>query len=245
MVKKVVVPGELISAERKKLGSNVYVANGKIYAKVLGVNDDEDDNASVVALEGKYLPRRDDVIIGVVTRVVMAGYGVNLNSAADSFIPAKAVRDQLKLGDVVMAKIEDVNELREAELAYPRRLMGGEVIEIIPVRSPRLIGKSGSMLELLRKGTGCELVVGKNGRIWAKNGNMDLLKKVITFIEENAYKSNLTNALQDYFGITISEKPAVLEESEVLAPKGMGEQKSTMREESEVLNYDNEGGKNE
>lgn len=242
MSKKVVVPGELISAERKKLGSNVFVAEGKIYSKVLGITDDADEQASVVALEGKYNPRADDVIIGAVNRVVFAGYGINLNSAADSFIPSKAVRDQLKVGDVIMAKVDRVNELKEADLAFPRRLIGGEVIEIVPVRSPRLIGKNGSMLELLRRGTGCELVVGKNGRIWARNGDIVLLKKIVAFIEANAYKSNLTNALQDYFGITISEKvPEKVGESDKLPQQDA----SSVQEESEVLNYSNEGESNE
>ncbi len=238
MSKKVVIPGELISAERKKLGSNVFVADGKIYSKVLGVIDDTDEQASVVALEGKYSPRADDVVIGVVTRVVFAGYGISLNSAADSFIPSKAVRDQLRIGDVIMAKVDRVNELKEADLAYPRRLIGGEVIEIVPVRSPRLIGKNGSMLELLRKGTGSELVVGKNGRVWARNGNIDLLKKIVAFIEANAYKSNLTNALQDYFGITISEKVAEKSAESESLPRQDG---TSEQEESEVINYSNEG----
>jgi exosome complex component RRP4 len=150
------------------------------------------------------------------------------------------MRDQLRVGDIIMAKIESVDELKEADLMFPRRLIGGEVMEIVPVRSPRLIGKNGSMLELLRQGTGCELVVGKNGRIWARNGNIDLLKKMVAFIEDNAYKSNLTNAVQDYFGIKLPEKNAMP------AQNGNGNENESMQgEESEVINYANEGESNE
>lgn len=196
-MKQVVIPGELISQERKRLGANVYVNDGKIYAKVLGISESENEVAEVVALKGAYLPKRDDTVIGVVTRVVFAGYGININSFADSFIPRKAIRQELKLGDIIAAKVDNVNELREADLAYPRRMDGGEIIEVTPVRSPRLIGKNGSMLDVLTNGTACEIFVGKNGRVWAKEGNMDLLKKAVNFVDENSYKSNLTNAVEE------------------------------------------------
>jgi exosome complex component RRP4 len=195
-MKQIVIPGEMVSKERKRLGANVYVSDGKIYSKVLGITDTERDTADVVALEGTYLPRRDDTVIGVVNRVVFAGYGINVNSFADSFIPRKAVRQELKLGDIIAAKVDEVNELREANLNYPKRLIGGEVIEVTAVKSPRLIGKNGSMLDVLTNGTGCEVFIGKNGRVWARNGNVVLLKKAVKFIEENSYKSNLTKAVE-------------------------------------------------
>ncbi len=196
-MKQVVVPGELISAERKRLGQNVYVSDGKIYSKVLGISDDERESAEVVALEGTYMPRRDDTIIGVVSRVVFAGYGININSFVDSFIPRKGLRDEAKVGDIIVAKVEEINEMREANLAFPRILRGGEIIELTPVRSPRLIGKNGSMLDVLTNGTNCEIFVGKNGRVWARNGNIALLKKAVEFIDKNSFKSNLTNAVEE------------------------------------------------
>ncbi len=196
-MKSVVVPGELLSEERKKLGSNVYVSDGKIYAKVLGITDNEKEVAEVVALQGQYVPRRDDTVVGIVNRVVFAGYGIDINSFSDSFIPKKAIRTDLKLGDVIIAKVENVNELKEADLSFPRQMGGGEVIELTPVRSPRLIGKNGSMLDVLTNGTGCEVFIGKNGRVWARDGNIALLKKAVKFIDENSYKNNLTKAVEE------------------------------------------------
>ena len=199
MSKKIVIPGELLSEDRKRLGSNVFVSNGKIYSKVLGMTEEDKESVSVVPLEGKYVPKVDDTVVGVVKREVSAGFEIDINSFCTSFIPRKAVRDQLKLGDLVMARISEVSELREADLEYPKRLFGGEVIGITPVRSPRLIGKNGSMLELLKKGTGSEVVVGKNGRVWARNGDTELLRKVVLFIENNSYKTNLTNTIEEFF----------------------------------------------
>ncbi len=235
-MKRIVIPGEIVSDQRKRLGGNVFVSNGKVYSKVLGITEDADEKASVVPLEGKYFPQQEDVVIGVVTRVVFAGYGVNINSFVESFIPKSAMRDDLKVGDLVSSKISYVNELREAELSFPRKMFGGEVIEVTPVRTPRLIGKNGSMLELLKQGTKCDMIVGKNGRVWARNGNIDLLRRVVNFVIINSYKSNLTNSVEDFFkkeGILISvqkkqENNSALE-SEVV-------ESEVMSEESEVIN---------
>ncbi|MFA6268251.1 MAG: KH domain-containing protein [archaeon] len=230
-MKKLVIPGELISQERKRLGNNVFVVDGKIYSKVLGITELDDEKASVVPLEGKYVPQQEDVVIGVVNRVVFAGYGVNINSFTESFIPKSAMREELKIGDLVSAKITSVNELREADLGFPRRMYGGDVVEVIPVRTPRLIGKNGSMLELLKQGTGCEIVIGKNGRVWARNGNIDLLRKVVKFINDNSYKSNLTSSVEAFFkaeGIQVN-----VPKKEDIVKKNV-EESETM-EESEVL----------
>ncbi len=232
-MKKVVIPGELVSQERKRLGSNVYVANGKIYSKVLGISEDSDERASVVPLEGKYYPQQDDVVIGVVTRAIFAGYNININSFVESFIPKSVMREDLKVGDLISAKVEYINELREADLGFPRRMFGGDVIEVTAVRTPRLIGKSGSMLELLKQGTGCEIIIGKNGRVWARNGNIALLKKIVLFINDNSYKSNLTNAVEEFFkaeGIAVN----------VPKKEIVNNQKNNLKEESEVMQNNSE-----
>jgi exosome complex component RRP4 len=199
-MKKIVIPGDIISEERKRLGANVFVSDGKIYSKVLGITDDQGETASVVPLEGKYVPRVDDTIIGVVTRVVFAGCGLDINSFSDVFLPKSAIRTDLRLGDKVALKVKSVNELKEADVSYPKLLKGGEIIEIKPVRTPRLIGKNCSMLDLLQKGTDAELFIGKNGRVWAKDGDLKLLREAVKFIEENSYKSNLTNTVEEFLG---------------------------------------------
>ena len=58
-----------------------------------------------------------------------------------------------------------------------------------------------------QQGTGCDIIIGKNGRVWARNGNLELLKKVVLFINANSYKSNLTNTVEEFFkaeGIPVS-----------------------------------------
>ena len=92
-----------------------------------------------------------------------------------------------------------------ARISGPHGLKGK--IKIIPFGdsfqrflsySHLIIGKNGSMLEVLRRGTNSNFVVGRNGRVWAKGGNTQLLFKAIKKIEDEAHLSNLTNKMSDF-----------------------------------------------
>ena len=71
-------------------------------------------------------------------------------------------------------------------------------MQINSAKIPRVIGKSGSMLAELKEGTGCSLLVGRNGWIWAKGGDTLLLAKAIDLIEREAHLSNLTNKVAEF-----------------------------------------------
>ena len=201
MVKRLVIPGELVTEERKKLGSHVFVREGKIYSDSIGLVNDEGDFASVVPLEGKYTPQVGDVVIGLISGERFAVYGIDINSFYASFIMKKELREVLKPGRIVSAKVTRVNEMNEAELAMPRLFFGGEIIEISPVKVPRVIGREGSMLNILKAGTGSTIIVGRNGRIWAKGGNTDLLIKALKKISSEAHMDNLTNRVAEFLGV--------------------------------------------
>lgn len=201
-MKKIIVPGELVSSERKRAGEHVFVQNGKLYSDVLGILDDRPNEVSVVPLEGCYVPRRDDVIVGVIASEKATGYMVNLNSFTQSFVSKKDVREQMKPGFVISARVMEVNEMKEADLSQVRVFYGGEIISVAPVKIPRVIGKNASMLDVLKRGTNSTIMVGRNGWIWAKGGNISLLVKAIKKIEAEAHFENLTVKLQDFLSIS-------------------------------------------
>ncbi len=198
MSKRIVVPGELVTEERKKLGSHVFVREGKIYSECLGLVNDESDFASVVPLEGKYMPMVNDIVIGIIVGEKFSIYEVDINSFYSATILKRELREVLKPGTIISAKIAKVNELNEVELIQPRMFFGGEIIEISAVKIPRVIGREGSMLNTLKDGTGSNLIVGKNGRIWVKGGNTDLLKKAVMKISREAHMDNLTNSITGF-----------------------------------------------
>ncbi len=193
MEKRIVISGELVTAERRRMGEHVFLQDGKIYSDALGIAEKDEQTASVIPLHGKYMPRAGDLIVGIISRDVYSGYIVDVNSFYTAFISKKELRETLKVGTVVSAKIEEVNEVNDVDLSNIRVFYGGEILSVSPVKVPRMIGKNGSMLEVLKKGTACNLLIGRNGRIWLKGGNYDLLVKAIAKIESESHLSNLTN----------------------------------------------------
>jgi len=195
--KQIVVPGELITDERKKLGQHVFIENGKIYSDALGITYPDAGVAYVVPLVGIYLPQSDDLVVGIVERETVKGYMVGINSIYPSYISADKCRDMLSKGGIVSAKVNSVNEINEAELFDVRVFYGGEILSVSPAKVPRIIGKNGSMLAVLKNGTGCNVVVGRNGWAWVKGGDVAKLIDAIKLIEAESHLDNLTVKVEE------------------------------------------------
>ena len=197
-MKRIVLPGEVVSEQRKKPGSHVFVSNGKIVSDCLGICDEDAGLASVIPLQGCYLPKEHDIIIGIIAEEKFSGFTVDINAFSTSYVPKDFSLEGAKRGTVVSAKVMGINEVNEVEISDLRVLRGGDILTVSAVKVPRIIGKNGSMLAVLKAGTGCNLVVGRNGRIWVKGGNEMLLQKTIKKIEDEAHKSNLTNTIEQF-----------------------------------------------
>ncbi|MFH1234999.1 MAG: exosome complex protein Rrp4 [Candidatus Diapherotrites archaeon] len=205
--RKIVVPGELLTDQRKKLGEHVFTDEGKLYADSLGLAEQDQDGVRVIPLQGRYMPQAEDLIVGIIAREEFSGYVVDINSFYYSFVRKDNIRKPLEKGAVISAKITSVNEINEAELDQIRVFYDGEVLDVSPVKVPRIIGKKGSMLEVLTKGTGSSIMAGRNGRVWIKDGNIALLKKAIKKIENEAHLSNLTVRITEF--IEMEKKQAL------------------------------------
>ena len=79
-----------------------------------------------------------------------------------------------------------------------RKLQGGIVVEISAAKVPRLIGKAGSMISLIKNKTGCFITVGQNGRIWIKGENDALAIEAVKKVEELAHTSGLTDKIDEF-----------------------------------------------
>ena len=196
--KRIVVPGELVTEQRKKIGEHVFVESGKAYSDSLGLLQENEDSVRVIPLQGRYMPHRGDLIVGIVAQVEFSGYTIDINSFYYSFLRKTELRKPLDKGMVISAKISDVDEIKEAHLENVRVFYGGEVMDVSPVKVPRIIGKKGSMLQVLKDGTGSSIMAGRNGRVWIKDGNIPLLKKAIRKIEAEAHLSNLTERIKAF-----------------------------------------------
>jgi len=197
-MKKIVVPGEIVTDDRKKLGSHVFIRDGKIHSDVLGIANAEGDYANVVPLVGSYAPEYNDLIVGIVVEEKMYGYMVDIGGFYPAFVSKREIREQLRVGFIISAKVMEVDEMQEAKLGFVRIFYGGNLFSIDAVKVPRVIGKNSSMLEVLKNGTGCSVLVGRNGKIWAKGGDLDLLLEALEMINEESHSENLTNRVEEF-----------------------------------------------
>jgi len=111
----------------------------------------------------------------------------------------------LAIGDVVSAKIWAIKS-RGIDLSLKGRglgkLEGGFIFKIIPSRVPRIIGREGSMINLIKEKTGCNVTVGQNGWIWIKGPDADSeikARKAIEFVSDKVYVEGLTQKMEEWF----------------------------------------------
>jgi exosome complex component RRP4 len=212
MDRKVVIPGDLLSEEAKRSGEGTFVKDGKVYSLLYGLSNDR-DRINVIPLAGKYVPAPGDNIIGIVKDITFSNWIIDINSPYDGLlhisefpkrIDADEMSKYLSLGSSTMIRIKDVDSTMKVELTLNDRKLGllktGRIVEINHTRVPRLIGKGGSMISMLKKELNCNIFVGQNGRIWINGGaeDMDLALKTILLIEKEAHTSGLTDRIVDF-----------------------------------------------
>jgi len=68
--REVVVPGQLLAEGRYRPSYGTYDENGKIYSTLVGLAELRGNTVKVVALEGAYIPKEGDLVIGIITTSV-------------------------------------------------------------------------------------------------------------------------------------------------------------------------------
>ena len=87
-------------------------------------------------------------------------------------------------------------------------------MRINPAKVPRLIGKEGSMINMIKDKTGCRINVGQNGRIWLDGGETEACLKAISMIEEGAAVEGLTDRVAAFLStVERKDSPSVTEEA--------------------------------
>ncbi|PIZ91680.1 hypothetical protein COX85_02550 [Candidatus Micrarchaeota archaeon CG_4_10_14_0_2_um_filter_55_9] len=186
-MRRIVLPGEKVFDSPREVESCVKDANGTYATEVSVFYDDK-----VVPLKGVYVPHQGEGIIGIVSNLNFSGYVVDLNSPYPGRLSDQETMEDLQLGDVISVKVQVVTEVNECALIEPQRLSGGDILEVPAVKVPRIIGRNGSMLNTIKEFTGTDVLVGKNGRIYLRNGNVGLAAEAIMKICRESHTSGLT-----------------------------------------------------
>ncbi len=213
--RRVVIPGEVIvSGEDYLPGDGARRVGADVLACKFGLAEEAGRVVKVLALTGAFVPRRNNVVIGRVTNITFNGWVVDIDAAQSGFLPIdesprfinKNEMDQfLAIGDVIVAKIWSVN-VRGVDLSLKSKglgkIEGGFIFRVIPNRVPRIIGKEGSMITLIKDKTGCDITVGQNGWIWIQGPTTDAeikARRAIEFIADKAYITGLTEKMEEWF----------------------------------------------
>jgi len=209
--KQLVTPGDLLAEGDYSTGSNTHKEGNKIYASRLGLVDYMEREISVVALDAFYFPSVGDLVIGKIAEVNINGWTVDIDApysaalqASDVLNRFKPQRDDLSkifdVGDLILAKITTFDRSRDPLLTVRDPGLGkisrGQIVKVTPTKIPRVIGRKGSMITMLKNETGCRIIVGQNGLILVdgeKPEDERLAIMAIHKIEEEAHTSGLTD----------------------------------------------------
>jgi exosome complex component RRP4 len=213
--RKIVVPGEIIVKGDDHLpGDGTRREGSNIVASKFGLSEEAGRVVKIIPIFGAFVPRRNNVVIGRVTDITHAGWLVDIDSASSGFLPIEEsprfinrneMDQYLAIGDVIAAKIWTVKN-RGIDLTLKGKGLGkleeGFIFRIIPSRVPRVIGREGSMVNLIKERTGCNITIGQNGWIWIKGPGIDSeikARNAIEFVSDKVHISGLTEKVEEWF----------------------------------------------
>ncbi|MEM1666791.1 MAG: exosome complex protein Rrp4 [Nitrososphaerota archaeon] len=205
--REIVLPGQLLSDDDRRAGKGTYVMDGKVYASTVGAATIRDGKVEVITFSGPYRPTAGDMVIGVVSDIKPIGVEVDLGGHVTALLKVKNIKEltslDLKAGDVVYARVASSGlkgVLLELNEQF-KKINEGVLLRMTPTKIPRLIGKKGSMINMLKKITGCNIMVGTNGFVIV-NGPSPAKEfaaiSAIRLIEREAHSQGLTDKVIAY-----------------------------------------------
>ena len=143
--------------------------------------------------------------------ITFNGWLIDFGGAQNSFLPVAEVpryinrnelREFLDFGETVVVKVWDVKS-RGVDVSMKMmgfgKLEGGMIIKVNANKVPRIIGKEGSMVKMIKAATECDITVGQNGRVWISGNSIDnelATKEIIEFIVDNSTINGLTENVE-------------------------------------------------
>ncbi len=214
--RKYVIPGDVITTGPFRPEQNVVLVGDKIISTTIGISEIYDDSVKVLSLTAKYIPKIDDLVIGKVMSHTSLSWELDINSCYVGFLPAQDVfgRDfsahadelasKLKTGDLVAARIANFDRTRDPLVTISDRDLGkidsGDLVKISPSKVPRLIGKKGSMIQMIEMSTDAAVTIGQNGWVVVSCESPEGLlkaKKAIEMVNDKAHVANLTDQVKE------------------------------------------------
>jgi len=227
--RELVVPGEVLTEDTKNFlpgrGTIFNKDRTKIISLNIGLKQIRRNYINVIPLRGFYTPRPGDKIIALVVDKNPVKYRCDINAKDEGILkPKNTIKrgkprgfrggapdnhdnstEKYDIGDILIVKVLSADRLNKPELTTVGKYLGkrrdGLVISIDPPKIPRVIGRSGSMIKMLKNLTKCNIFVTQNGRIWLKGEDIAherLLIDSVRKIEKEAHTVGLTDRMSEY-----------------------------------------------
>jgi len=211
--RKLVIPGETIVSGGDYLPGDFTRKEGNdVIANRYGLAEISGRVVKIIPISGVFEPRRGNTVIGRVEDINFSGWMMDIGGPYSAFLPLAEcprfinrndIAEFAGIGDVMSMKIWSVKK-GGADLTLKSRglgkLEGGRLIRINPHKVPRIIGKEGSMINMIKDSTKTEITVGQNGYIWIKGAIEDEEKAIgaINLIVEESSSSGLTEKVEKH-----------------------------------------------
>ncbi len=226
--RKMMIPGEVIVTGPDYLPGEWTKRDGQdIIALRFGLADISDRLVKIIPLSGTYMPRKGNVIIGRVVDITFNGWIMDIDAPYPSFLPVlecsrfvnkNDLSECYDIGDMVAVKILSIKR-KGIDLTAKGRNLGkleeGMIIKINSNKVPRVIGKEGSMINLIKDATNCDITVGQNGIIWIRGNRIEdelFAEKAISFVTEKSFVEGLTDKTKEW--LEKNKKPESEEKQE-------------------------------
>jgi exosome complex component RRP4 len=211
--KEIVLPGDFIDERKgRKLDTGVYLEGNNVFSKVLGISKVDENEISVIALSGAYIPKVGDRVVGVISEVEISGWSVDINSPYTAFLPfSEAVEEfvdmsrtdlsrYFDIGNIIYCRVSKVTKNKVVQVSMDdmsaKKLYGGITVKVTPTKIPRMIGRGGSMISLIKTKTNCEIIPGQNGVVWIRGEDKTKAIETILTVEKESHTVGLTEKIE-------------------------------------------------
>lgn len=213
--RETVTPGTVLyEGDELTPGDGAFASQNKIKAAYAGsVEFRRDDSVKVIPKQGKYMPSQGDSVIGEIERVGPSNWNVDIASPYSGFMHVNAAVDEYvdhdddisqwyDMGDAIVAKVVNVTKGKDVKLTMDsrncRKLEGGRIVEVPPSTVPRIIGRKGSMVDMIKDATDTMVIIGQNGRVWIRGDNAGVAAKAVKKVADEAHTENLTDRMEEW-----------------------------------------------
>jgi exosome complex component RRP4 len=211
--RRLVIPGETIVSGDNLPGDFTRKEGNDVIANRYGLAE-IGKIVRIIPISGVFEPRRGNSVIGRVSDINFSGWQMEIGGPYGAFLPLMECprfidRNNLaefaNIGDVIVAKTYGVKK-GSIDLTLKSRglgvLEGGRLVKINPHKVPRVIGKEGSMINLIKNNTKTEITVGQNGYVWIKGeqDGEDKAQGAVELIDQESGSSGLTEKIEKFLG---------------------------------------------